>query len=272
MNKEKGVSSFGDLTKGTRGQVTIFIILSLIIVAAAAVVYFFYPQIKSTLVLPANPQDYIQNCMQNEIKGTIANLSLQGGSIQPSPFYSYYSPALKQSYDIAYLCYTNKYYSPCIMQQPLLQSYMESQIVTNIQPAADTCFQNMEQSYKSRGYTVNVIPGNITAQILPNKVLVIFNDKVTLERSGTPQRYDIFPVAVSSQVYQLVSIAESILNWEALYGDAPARSYMANYHDLLIEKNSQSDGTKVYVLTNLNTGEVFQFAVRSFVWPLGYGY
>ena len=47
------------------------------------------------------------------------------------------------------------------------------------------------------------------------------------------------------------------------YGDADVQSYMNFYHNLQIEKKKQGDGTTIYILKDINTGEVFQFASRS---------
>jgi hypothetical protein len=45
---------------------------------------------------------------------------------------------------------------------------------------------------------------------------------------------------------------------------------MAFYPDVKVEKKKQSDGTKVYIITDRNTGEKLQFATRSLAWPPGY--
>jgi hypothetical protein len=47
---------------------------------------------------------------------------------------------------------------------------------------------------------------------------------------------------------------------------------MALYHNLIVQRMIQDDGTKIYTITDLNTGSMFQFATRSFVFPPGYGF
>jgi hypothetical protein len=83
--------------------------------------------------------------------------------------------------------------------------------------------------------------------------------------------YDSIRVVVDSNIYELVSIANSILNWEATYGDSETTTYMNYYHDLKVEKLKQGEGTTVYILSNRDSGEKFQFASRSVVFPPGYG-
>src|SRR5271169_6958954 len=110
-----------------KGQVTIFIILGIVIVAAVALIYFLYPQIKSVIGIgTSNPDQFMQSCMQDKIISIINNLSLQGGSLSPNDYFLY------NGNRVEYLCYTNINYQACIMQQPFLQNYIESEIATNL--------------------------------------------------------------------------------------------------------------------------------------------
>ena len=45
--------------------------------------------------------------------------------------------------------------------------------------------------------------------------------------------------------------------------------YMQLYRGIRVEKLEQTDGTKIYILTNKETEDVFQFASRSLVFPPG---
>ena len=258
-------------SKNHRGQITIFVILGLIIVGAAVLVYFLYPQIKSTFNGPMDPQGFIQSCVENKIKDTVTQLELHGGSMNPSFYYQYYNDNLKKPYHVAYLCYINEYLQPCIVQQPLLQGYMENVIKQEINSTVSSCFSDLEKSYKSRGYSETLQKGSTVVDILPERIVVTFNNKFTITK-GETQSYDKFNVLVNNNLYELSAIANSILNWEVSYGDAPVQAYMSNYHNLIVEKKEQSDGTKVYIITDKDTNEIFQFASRSFAWPPGYGW
>ncbi len=248
-----------------RGQVTLFILLAVLVVAIAAVVYFLFPQIKSFVTGGATtPQGFIQNCVHDKLNEIVNNISLQGGYVNPPAYFEY------NGNEVAYLCYTNKNYQACVMQQPLLQNSIENQIRDNLQPTANSCFESLVQSYKSQGYSVNIQYGNTTVDLIPNAIVVTFNNKITLTKGGT-QGYGKFSVVLNNNLYELSGIANSILQWEAQYGDADVATYMSLYHDIQVEKERQSDGTKVYIVTDLTTGDKFQFATRSFVWPPGLG-
>jgi hypothetical protein len=53
------------------------------------------------------------------------------------------------------------------------------------------------------------------------------------------------------------------LSWEALHGSVETTTYMTYYKDLKVEKHEQLDGSTIYILTDRNTGNKFQFASRS---------
>jgi len=54
------------------------------------------------------------------------------------------------------------------------------------------------------------------------------------------------------------------------FGDAETTTYMNYYRDLKVEKKKKTDGTTVYIITDRNDGNKFQFASRSIAWPPGY--
>ncbi len=253
------------LIKNNSGQVTIFIIVAVIIIALGILIYMFYPKIQSTLGLEQkNPSAFIQTCLEDEIENSVKEVSLRGGSINPEHYIIY------DNGKIEYLCYSEGYYEKCIMQQPMLKNHIESEIKNEILPKVKDCFDNLEESYEGKGYNVNLKRGETGIELLPKRIVATFNYSLTLTKDGS-EKYEPFRVVVNNNIYELVSITNSILNWEAHYGDAETTIYMNYYHDLKVEKKKQSDGTTIYILTDRNNGNKFQFASRSVAWPPGYG-
>lgn len=251
-----------------KGQVTLFVIIALLIVALGVVIYLFYPQISSGLgAIRQDPNSFIQNCVQDDIKSAVKNISLQGGNLNPK-FY-----VLNNDERISYLCYTENYYQTCIVQQPLLVQHIESEIKNGIQNKVKACFDELKTTFEQRGYTVSMRPGDIGVEIVPNKITSTFNYSVTLTRTQT-QKYNSFNVVLNNNLYELLNIANSIIDWESKYGDAETTVYMDVYHDLKVEKVSPASefGSRIYILTNRDTGDEFQFASRSVVYPPGYGF
>ena len=248
-----------------RGQVTIFIIIAIAIIALGILIYIFYPQIQSWIKPESkNPSAFIQTCLEDEIEDTIEILSLQGGSVNPGPFILYDNPKVE------YLCYTNAYYETCVVQDPMLKTHVEAEIKNAISEEVGGCFEDLKDSFESAGYGVNIEEGEVVVELLPERVITTLTHKLTLTR-GDAERYESFRIVLENNLYELVSIARNIINWEATYGDAETTVYMDFYHHLKVEKHKRDDGSKIYILTNRNTQDKFQFASRSVVWPPGYG-
>lgn len=247
-----------------KGQVTIFIIIAILIVALGILIYLYYPKIFSnTSTETINPSEYIQQCMQQKIEDTVQNLSLQGGSVNPGFYYTY------ENNKIEYLCYTNEYYKPCIVQQPMLLEHIQSEILKEIKNSTISCFNSMEKSYTTKGYEVSMNPGNTTVELLPEKIVTTFGYNLTLTK-GETEKYQDFRIVLDNNLYELVGVANSIIGLETTEGDAETTTYMNYYHDLKVEKQKQLDGTKIYILTDRNNDKKFQFASRSYVFPPGY--
>ena len=255
----------GDFFRNKAGQLTIFIIVAVVVVALPLVIYFFFPSVLVNLgILTNNPQTFMQNCIEDEVKNVVERVSLQGGSLEPRNYILY------NDEKIEYLCYTEQFYLQCVMQQPLLKQHIENEISEGIKEASDLCFQSLEESFKRQGYEVNLVKKGINVELLPKIISVTFENDLTLSK-GETQRFEKISVVLNNNLYELIGIANSILNWEARYGDAETTIYMGYYHDLKVEKKLQSDGSTIYILTDRNTGNVFQFASRSVAWPPGYG-
>ncbi len=249
---------------GKRGQVTIFIIIGIAIIAIGILIYIFYPQIKA-LIKPEsdNPATFMQSCLEDDLEEIVETLSLQGGSMNPENYYLYQDDKLE------YLCYTNENYKTCVVQQPLLKSHIESEIKNEITPKVESCLEDLKESFQKSGYTVEIQEGEIIVELLPDIILATLTNKVSLTRGDT-ERYDSFKINLENNLYDLVSIARSIIDWEATYGDVDTTTYMNYYHGLKVEKLNQEDGSTVYILTDKNTDNKFQFASRSVAWPMGY--
>lgn len=247
------------------GQVTIFIILAVIIVSIALLIYSFWPQIKTTLggIQQENPPSYIQSCISDKMKSTVENISMQGGSMNPDNY------LLFNNTEVEYLCYTNQYYVPCVIQQPMLKQHIESEIKNEISSDVDSCFNSLGSSYEGQGYDVNIKSGDKRVELLPNKIISTFNYSVTLTKGNDIQKYSSFIVVLNNNLYELTGISDSIIQWENAYGDSNTQAYMTYYPNLKVEKNLRASGERIYILTDRDTGNKFQFAVRSEAWPAG---
>jgi hypothetical protein len=249
--------------KGKRGQVTIFIIIAIVIVALIVITFLLFPQIRVNFGFGSdNPNEFMQNCMEDEIKGTINLISSQGGSVSPENYILY------QDEKIEYLCYTNEFYIPCVVQRPILKQHIESEIKDKIKDKSEECFESLKSGFESKGFDVSLQPGVTEVELFPRTVFVNYNRTLTLTKDNT-QRFEKVEVSVRNTLYELMSIANSIIDSETEFGDSETTIYMNYYHDLKVEKKKQSDGTTIYILTDRRTNDKFQFASRSVAWPPG---
>jgi hypothetical protein len=258
------------INKRNKGQVTIFIIIAIIIVGLAILFYFIIPGAEVTTVFDEkNPNTFIQACLEDKIEDTVELISLQGGSIVPEHYFTY------NDINIEYLCYTNKNVGEvvdptCVIQQPLLKQHIESEIENEIREDVVTCFNALKESYEEKNYNVNLGSGITTVELLPKRVVASFNYVLTVSRAQT-DRYDSFSVILNNNLYELISIANSIIEWEVVEGKADPRIYMALYNDFLrVDRIARDDGTNIYILTDKNTEDKFQLASRSLVFLPGH--
>ena len=249
--------------KNKRAQVTIFIIIAILIILIGLLIYFLYPKLTSPVPKEENPYLFIQSCMEKELKENINKISLQGGSLAPEHYILY------NNQKIEYLCYTMEYYKTCVMQKPMLKKSIEKEIKNSIKDLEVQCFNNLKKSYEEKGYDVDISQGETIVELLPEKIRILFNKTIALKNEET-EMYNSIKIIFNNNLYELVNIANSILNWETKYGDAETTTYMSYYRDLKVEKKKQSEGSTIYILTNRNTKNKFQFASRSVAWPPGY--
>ncbi|MBS3085757.1 hypothetical protein J4225_03675 [Candidatus Pacearchaeota archaeon] len=259
------------LLRNKSGQITLFIIIALVIVGLAVLFYLFFPKIQVAFGLtPKNPQAFMQNCLEDDLQNSANKLSLQGGSLEPQLYLLY------ESNKIEYLCYQEEYYLPCIVQQPMLKTHIEKEIKTAVREKVGECLDDLEKTFEARGYSVSLSNGEYQVELLPGIIEVSFSNVLTLTQGEEREVYGSadnpqkkIRVLLHNNIYELISIANSIINWESNYGDSETTIYMNYYHDLKVEKYKQGDGSKIYILTDRIKGDKFQFAVRSVAWPPG---
>lgn len=244
-----------------RGQITIFIIVAILIVAIVAIIFMVSPKLKSSFGgKTESPQGFIQTCLEDSIKDNTALIASQGGSLEPENYILY------QDDKIQYLCYSDEYYKPCVVQIPFIRDHIESEIKKSIQEDSNFCFNELKKNYPQS--TLNLKDYSI--DLLPGRIVDIVNGTFTYTKSGETKKIDNFRVVVNNNLYELTGIAQNIMSWEILYGEANSDYYMDLYKELKVEKYPQTDETNIYILTNKNTGDKFQFAFRSFAYSPEY--
>ncbi|MBI2630070.1 hypothetical protein HYW76_03135 [Candidatus Pacearchaeota archaeon] len=247
------------MIENKRGQLAIFIIIAVVI--AAVLIILFYPKIRT--IVSSSPQVRLQDCMEDSIQEALKNASLHGGSMNPVNAIYY------NGEKIEYLCYTNQYYQTCSIQQPLLRQHVEREILQFIGSQARKCVDSVKADLQKKGYRVSSSSNDVSVQISPDNLKVIFPG-ITISGESGSENYDRLEIKYKTKIYDLIMLTTSILNWEAHYGDADTTTYMLYYPKIKVEKYKQEDGSKIYILTH-ESKDKFVFATRSLSWPPGYG-
>lgn len=240
-----------------RGQVTIFIILAVMIVS---VVLVFFLWVKPTYFQKSSKKLGFDNCVKDAVNQAIPQLEKNAGFINPEFTYPY------NGEKFTYLCYTNEFYKTCTVQVPFLKNKFAEQMKLLIKDNINTCYDSSVSELKSRGYDVS--SGDVDYDVLINPgVIQIEINAPTIVGS---QSFSKFNVDVNSPIYDMLMISTSILQFESRYGDSDTSSMISFYPEYMINKIKRGDGTTVYTVDNKDTGDKFQFASRSLVFPAGY--
>lgn len=247
-----------------RGQTAVFIIIAVVIVLAAILLYLFYPRLSSVVGLESEPGSYIRDCMEPSVEENIALLAKQGGYAEPEGYIMY------KDQNVKYLCYTSHYFVPCYVQQPLLREHFEAELARQLNAQAGTCLNEMERYYEQRGYDVTRNAHSTSVDITPGKISITLSAPTTLTKDST-QSFNEFTFDRQSQMYTLLMTANSIIDFESTYGNTETTLFMRYYPNLRIEKDKLGDGSTIYTVSDVPSGESFTFASRSLAWPPGYG-
>jgi len=258
MNKNK------ERRLAKKGQVAIFVIIALVIVGVILLVLL-YPRIK-TSVAPEifNPETFLRECIEGDVKDRINVLAAHGGYENPTGYIIYRGEKIK------YLCYIRGYYKTCVVQEPMIKSVMEKELEKALKTRINTCAANLKSEYERRGFSVSMGAINSNVEIAMDKIRVNFIVPMKISKEGTTKTFEKFNVEIDSKMYDLLMIATSIIDFESTYGDSETTLYLQYYPNLKIEKILY-DGSKIYNVSDVTTGESFVFASRSLVWPPGYG-
>jgi len=246
-----------------KGQMAIFIIVAIAIVALILLIAF-YPRIRSVVTGgELTSSNFIKSCIGSDVQTNMELMNNQGGYISPEGFYVYNGKKLK------FLCYTNEYYKTCVVQDPAVVSHYEKELANAIKSKAAQCYADMKTQYQKQGYSVSGILRDVKVELTDKSVNVLFDAPLSISKEST-STYNGVTIQIDSKIYNLLSIVQSIVEFEAYYGDSETTNYIQYYPDLKIEKIKQSDGTKVYKVSDVISKEEFDFASRSLSWPPGY--
>ena len=254
-----------DMRFSKRGQLAIFIIIALVIVVLIALFFLFRKQLPAVFGGAFSPNEYLENCIEPEIKPAVEILAQQGSYQDPEGY------TLLDGKKVKYLCYTDDYYKTCSVQQPMTKQNFEKELNLMLKAKANQCMRNLIKEYEDRSYEVSSGGINSEVSVVPGMILITYNAPLSIKKGESTDTFRSFDVEMDSEMYDLLFIAQSIVEYEASLGGSATELYLQYYPDLKINKVKRTDGTTIYKLTDVTTEEEFLFASRSLAWPAGYG-
>jgi hypothetical protein len=243
-----------------RAQLTLFIILGLVLIVGI-ILFFIY-------VLPnfsnSSSKLSIESCVTDAVKKEIPILSETAGLINPT------FNTLYQDENYTFICYTDEYYKPCVVQVPFLTTQFENSLNLRLNKKIIDCYEKSVDKLESEGYTV--LRGTLTSKITiqPTQVLVSISAPTSISSEDSSQTQEDFEVEIPSDLFNVLSVANSLLQFEVTYGDTDTSPFRLYYPNIGLDKVRRDDGIKLYTLDNKKDIK-FKFAVRSYAWPPGYG-
>ncbi|MDO8563515.1 MAG: hypothetical protein Q7R87_00740 [Nanoarchaeota archaeon] len=247
-----------------KGQIAIFIIIALVVVVGIILAAVLIPKFKpsATNVNSDNPKAFIESCLKEDIRSNLERIGLGGGFSTPEGNIMY------KGQDYKYLCYTNQNYIPCVVQEPLIKDRIESEMTIALKERVQDCVKQFADESERRGNKISV--GKISGNVELNTGNVIVNVIAPMTiTSEVSRNFNNFKIEYPSNMYDLSFVATSIVSFEATYGNSEITTYLQYYPNLIIEKTKLSDGSTIYIVSDVTTNEKFAFASRSLAWPPG---
>jgi hypothetical protein len=260
-NKSPSRFSLNPFPPQKRAQLTIFIILTILLIAIIAIVL--YNQGTFTNIFQTqSPIEQIAECSQNHLQQAITLLSNQGGAIQPENYFLY------QDNKVDYICYTNEDYKPCKMQKPILKTSIEQELEKYTTPKIKQCIESTKTTLLKKGKSITNKEPEISIELMPNNAIINIELDLQITDSESRESYKTIKTDVNTMLYDFIAITSQISNNEVEFGDTETINYMlTNQPWLQLEKKKQSEGTKIYILTDRESKDNFIFATRSYAIP-----
>lgn len=248
------------MNRDKRGQVTLFIILSILLVASIVILFYY---LSPGIFFQRTDQPRLEDCISNSLDSHIKSLALTAGIRNPSFNYMYMGD------NYTFLCYTDEYYRPCVNQEPLLTKVFEDSLAYLLSQEFQQCYDASVDDLVRRGYDVTAGKAVFNISIEPQGVVIDIDApmKVSSEYGAvTTQRYKY---THKTNLYELLMVATSLVQFETYYGDSEQTTQMFYYPKIIIDKQRRDGDVKVYTLREKSEKIEYRFAIKSYPWPAG---
>lgn len=203
--------------KGKRGQLTIFILVTIVIVISIILFFTFKDSFFQT-GLPKNMKpvyDSYKDCLEEITSEGVYLLGQQGGYIEVPDFVpgSSYRPFSSQldfmGQPVAYWMYVSG--NNIVKEQVPTKEHMETELEDYVRDRLDTCrFDN----YEAEGYNIYIEEGDVAIEIKDSSVILTARNPITIYYENDTARINEHEVKVDIRLGKLYDQAKQIYDYE----------------------------------------------------------
>lgn len=248
-----------------KAQLAVFVIIALIIVGSFILFLYFSKEPGFDITGAENPQPYIESCLKADFEELNKEMIDNNG-------FAYENMTVYMKYKgekIPYLCKASEFYSLCMPQEPLLIETAREQIKEHLEPEIEECFDSLKQKYERAGYDVETGELELNISFKESSIEADIHKRFAIEKEEDKRTFSMFKSSINSPLFPLLTLAQTIVNYESTYCEFNEVNWMMTDSDILIKRFRAGDQTKIYTLTYIDTGDELNFAVKTCIMPAG---
>ena len=232
------------------------------VVAVLASIFFIKPEILGVERVASQP-DSFEYCIKQGTDQIVGDLAPTAG------FLGAYFNKTYNNIAIPYVCYSDEYYKPCVVQAPFLEEKFKESFEARINSKVSQCYNNYVEEFRRQGY--DVVEGDIevTTELQKDKIKLDVVAPVSVSDGSNPITTQDLEFDIQTKIYDVIMLANNIVKFETTYGEYELVQSQLLYPDMVVTTAKLDDGTVVYTIRNREIK--YLFAVRSYVNPPGYG-
>ncbi|HED05386.1 MAG TPA: hypothetical protein ENI61_01720 [Ignavibacteria bacterium] len=146
---------------------------------------------------------------------------------------------------------------------------LKQEIKNYISSNVKECFDKITKNFNKKGYKMNVDYNGFEVELLPKRIIVQTDSKISLTKSDETTKQENFKISFSSKLYEIASVVQELVNQEARFCYSENLGIMLIYPEFNIDKLRTGDSTIIYTVEHKDSKEKFRFAVRGCVIPPG---
>ncbi len=244
-----------------KAQITLFIILGLILLLSSAVFFYYLTVSREEQKKVPVPEEltqasftvYVESCLDATIVSVIEKIAQQGGMYEPV----YYR--ILEGTAINYWCYgeeTNQCVNALFLKEDL-----GDQIIYGLREELPDCL-NLA-TFEQQGYSIEegVLEGNV---LLASESLdATLTYPIKLKKETQEITVDTFHATLRTPLGELYTIAQFIVNEEAIAGFFDVLAWQLNHTEVRIQKARFYPST-IYAIQKANNDLILSFAIQGF--------